>query len=556
VKSSQFEAKTFGVGELIMQRKLFVVPPHQRSFAWGKEAGDEFLADVETAWKNGSTDYFIGLIVIQGSADGEWILLDGQQRLTTVSLIFSSIRYWLHVSGFAEDAKQINHEYLGVRRLGGEYSTRMLLNVENRSAFESATALIPDKDLQQAALASSKKSSNRLILDLAVSSRAWVDAIAGERSIHNEDGAKLLYLLARFLDTKLKVVAVEVSSEVDAYVLFESLNDRGVALSALDLIKNYIFSRDPTGQETWDGFLSALGDADPEEFLKIFWTSRFGNIQKSQIFRWVKDKYPSADEAKLLLSQMREDAELLAAIYDDDHPYWTKLPDGLRSQVFLLRFLESKQARPVVMAILRSTRDTEIAQEMVSILATAIMRFQVVGKGRTGVVEKIVGRLCVGLHSGTISDPHSFRDTVSELMTPDSEFSNQFLGYADARYSRLGYILAEYQVFKRLAREDEVGFLRWRISPEKRVALVRHAIESSRLVRIFDSDSSYSSADGSDVLSLIGNYRLESKESVEKDFVEWNLDQHGTISQFVINRTTDVGNLACVIWSSGDGSAT
>lgn len=135
---SQFEAKTFGVGELITQRKLFRVPPHQRSYAWDKESVDAFLQDIETAISNGASDYFIGLIVIQASEIGEWILLDGQQRLTTVSLVFAGLRHWLLQHGLEADATQIHNEYLGVRRLGGTSSSRMLLNTENQAYFQRA----------------------------------------------------------------------------------------------------------------------------------------------------------------------------------------------------------------------------------------------------------------------------------------------------------------------------------------------------------------------------------------------------------------------------------
>lgn len=546
MKSSQFEAKTFGVGELIMQRKLFVVPPHQRSYAWGKEAVEEFLDDIEAARSNGAVDYFIGLIVIQGSPEGEWILLDGQQRLSTVSLIYSAIRYWFHAAGFVEDAKQINHDYLGVRRLGGDYSSRMALNTENRDSFEQvAERLLSDRELASLAQSTSKKSSNRLLLDAAVYVRQWVSNIAGERSSNNDEGAKRLYSLARFLETKLKVVAVEVSSEVDAYVLFEALNDRGVALSALDLIKNHIFSKHPAGQSQWNELISALGEADPEDFLKVFWTSRYGNIQKSQIFRGVKERYKEGPAAEQLLRELSEDAVLLSAIYDDDHPFWTNGDSGIRDELFLLKFLDSKQARPVLISILRTVSDSTTALQMIGMLAAALFRFQVVGKGRTGVVEKVIGRLCAGISGGMVGDASTFRSTISELLTSDSEFRGQFLTYTDLKYSRLAYVLAEDAVYQ--LDQAQVDYNAPPL-PEERVARVREVVERTRLVKIHPG--TFISVDGIDLFGLAGNYQLvptESASQLDLSFLASRIRDDSV--EEVLRQTNAIAERACALWS-------
>lgn len=548
MKTSQFEAKTFGVGELIMQRKLFVVPPHQRSFAWGKEAIEEFIDDIESARTNGAVDYFIGLVVIQGSPEGEWILLDGQQRLSTVSLIYAAIRYWFHAAGFEEDAKQINHDYLGVRRLGGDYSSRMMLNAENRLTFEQpASKLISDRELTTLAQALPKKSSNRLLLDAAISAREWIYKIAGDRSSSNDEGAKNLYALARFLDSKLKIVAVEVSSEVDAYILFEALNDRGVALSALDLIKNHIFSKNPTSQQIWDELMKKLREYEPEDFLKVFWTSRYGNIQKSQIFRGVKDKYNDADAVALLLRQMDEDALLLSAIYDDDHPFWAAKDDGIRNQLFLLRYLDSKQARPVLISILRNIGDPFVALQMVGVLSAALFRFQVVGRGRTGVVEKVIGRLCVALEGGSITDAPMFRDTLSELLTSDSELSGQFLLYTDLKYSRIAYVLAEDAVFVQLQSRNQGAEIE--ISPADRVAMVRQVVERTRLIRIEDPETPYWTQDGVEPFRLVGNYKLESVPEMFVDVPLFSQQIREGAAEDVIFRTEEIAKRACRLWS-------
>jgi hypothetical protein len=350
------------------------------------------------------------------------------------------------------------------------------------------------------------------------------------------------------LDAKLKVVAVEVSSEVDAYVLFEALNDRGVALSALDLIKNYIFSKFPAGQGPWQELMDQLGDADPEDFLKVFWTSRYGNIQKSQIFRGVKEKYPDEARAELLIQEMHTDAVLLAQISEDDHPYWQDATPGIRDELYLLRLLDSKQARPVLIAILRDISDADVVFGMIGSLAAALFRFQVVGKGRTGVVEKVVGRLCAGLRSGAVATVADFLQRIEELFIADAEFFGQFMGYSDQRFSRLACVLAEDAVYRRASMAQLCDGT---VASQVRASLVRAVIEGSRLQRLYSPNSSGMPADlPAELAGLAGNFFLE--PTVAAPEVAALLDTPGktvdAISE-VLMRTEELGNRAAVVWS-------
>jgi uncharacterized protein with ParB-like and HNH nuclease domain len=133
---SQLDANTYGIGQLITQRKMFVVPEHQRTFAWSIEEIEQYLEDIANAKETEATDYFIGLIVLQGPVDAGWQILDGQQRLATTTMIYSAIRAWLSSHGLKDDSAQIEGEFIGVRQLGGKYNPRLRLNTDNREIFD------------------------------------------------------------------------------------------------------------------------------------------------------------------------------------------------------------------------------------------------------------------------------------------------------------------------------------------------------------------------------------------------------------------------------------
>lgn len=69
----------------------FRVPQYQRSFAWGADEVEELWDDVLAAMGR-KNDYFIGTLVLQSNKQGLFEIIDGQQRLTCISMIFSAVR--------------------------------------------------------------------------------------------------------------------------------------------------------------------------------------------------------------------------------------------------------------------------------------------------------------------------------------------------------------------------------------------------------------------------------------------------------------------------------
>lgn len=78
-----------GIGSVIKSKK-FRVPAYQRSYAWETDHVDALLNDIRNALTNKEKEYFLGSIVLTSSSNGRFEVIDGQQRLTTVSLIISA----------------------------------------------------------------------------------------------------------------------------------------------------------------------------------------------------------------------------------------------------------------------------------------------------------------------------------------------------------------------------------------------------------------------------------------------------------------------------------
>ena len=452
MNKSQFEAGTFGVGELITQKKLFRVPLHQRSYAWSRDEVEKYLQDIEKAFSSNAGEYFVGLVVIQGPVDGEWTLLDGQQRLSTSTMIFASIRNWLLQNHLTEDSRQIETEFLGVRRLGGEYSSRMQLNEENQLQFNSAVVKCNTaRSLTQLLAGLPKKSSSRLLLEAAIECQEWIDRIAESASGDLRDRADRLFELSAFMESRVKVVCVEVSSDVDPYILFESLNDRGIELSALDLLKNHAYSTSSPNtirqfDSRWNRLVAELNGRSADDFLKVSWTAKHGVIQKTQLFRNIKKTYRSQAEVIKFLDQLVRDARVLSALDDAEHVLWNDYPARARSHVVALSILGGRQARSVILAGISHLPPPEV-ERLMWYLIVVVIRFQIVGRGRTGIMEKAFGALCVAIASGRVINSSLCKEYLVGLCSNNDEFEAAFALHEESNLSRFAYLLAELELY-------------------------------------------------------------------------------------------------------------
>jgi hypothetical protein len=457
---SQLDASTFGVGELITQRKRFAVPEHQRNYAWPLEAIEKYLTDVASAFERNAPDYFIGLVVLQGPIEGLWQILDGQQRLATTTMVFSAIRDWFLRNHLEVDAKQIETEFIGVRQLGGSYSPRLRLNIDNREIFQRFIVdAAPTEKLYEELAKQPKKSSNFLLLDGALYCREWIAKYAETASTTGSSAA--LFELSSYYESKVKTVCVDVSSQTDAYILFEALNDRGTDLSALDLVKNYVFSEIKSGTDDrildqWRRMAENIEDKDADDFLKVFWTSKFGIIQKLDLFDRLRQTYPAKDGASKLVEELADASEKFEALDDPDHELWIPYGWVCRQRIQDLKVLGSRQSRALILGALTYLPSSEVAS-FLWLLVVTIVRYQLIGRGRTGILEKEFAALAMKIHRREVQTAEQAYRNLEKLIPDDSAFRQAFAIHAEGKSSRVEYLLLELEATAR-SRQGSFGW--------------------------------------------------------------------------------------------------
>ena len=219
---------------------VYEVPRYQREYTWSKEQWENLFDDLI----ENELGYFLGSIIcINQATDALSVqrleVVDGQQRLTTISLLFAAIYQALKESeAHLEDEEKL--ELINLKRKlvlkKGEDQIRVRPQIQNNNANDYR-AILSDigvvKSYTSAAYAGNRKVYRALRY---FQSRIKDSVIVGGNGV-----SAILDLLERV--NSASMVKIEVLSHADAYTLFESLNNRGIPLSAIDLIKNRLLAR-------------------------------------------------------------------------------------------------------------------------------------------------------------------------------------------------------------------------------------------------------------------------------------------------------------------------
>lgn len=279
----------------VFSKGKFIVPDYQREFDWDENEINELLEDLEDIKPNES--YFIGHMVFEGKFTGnEFKVIDGQQRITTITILLSVIRDLFYNKNFQNLGDGINNNYIFRKDL----DNNDFVVLENKMPYpilQSYVQSIPkNKDLTVLAIKSGEKK--------IVKAYDYFNSL-----FKNKDEQGLKDIRDKILN--LEVIFVAASDKVDAHSIFMTLNATGKDLTPIDLIKNQIFSLYPKQahldepNDTWKKIIDNI-DERGVKFFNNFWSSRHKKISDSRIFKEfykkiIKEKVPIKDFLNQLL---------------------------------------------------------------------------------------------------------------------------------------------------------------------------------------------------------------------------------------------------------------
>jgi hypothetical protein len=354
-------------------------------------------------------------------------------------------------------ANRLQYDFIGRAEYGEpKAEPKLTLNRNNNDKFQAYVVNgSPIETIKSDLKKAGKNAPNRDLLDAIVYAHQRVSEVAQKLNDPKKTKAYLAEFI-KFLRDAVIAVRLTVPNESNAFRVFETLNDRGMDLSAVDLIKNHLFglAYDKSGNDLhqlehrWSQLTQTLQNLRQEDFLKVYWTSRHGLIQLDEVFDAVKASAKTSQDATNLSIDLLEAAESYAALDDPTDPVWAPHTPASKTLIGNLKILGSKLVRPVILSGLKKLSIEEF-EKLLRVLEVVVMRWQVDGEGRTGTIERQCARLAELIWTEKITSRKGFVDSLAELNTADDEFKNKFSVQENLTRQKAVYILKRIEEHER-----------------------------------------------------------------------------------------------------------
>lgn len=287
------------------QIHTYRVPSYQREYVWEQENVEALLDDIsEQIERDKNSHYFIGMVLVAPATDNTHDVIDGQQRLTTLFLLMVAMQQRALEMQDAATSDAIRGMITRVAfDTGAAVSTPKLTPfyehgedtfqaiLANSSSIDAIRTALHQKGIPPAG------SAERLV--------GAYETIVGYLNNHFPEKKDVQGLLAFLMS---KVVFIQIATDVgQALKMFETINERGVNLNAMDLLKNLLFVQVQPSQydklkSKWESITKPLDKAGlkPLRFLRYFIMSRYPTadvVREDEIYLWFKDPANAAQVA-------------------------------------------------------------------------------------------------------------------------------------------------------------------------------------------------------------------------------------------------------------------
>jgi Protein of unknown function DUF262/Protein of unknown function (DUF1524) len=419
-----------GLGDVLSSFRL-TVPIHQRGFAWTKDEVAQLWEDLARGLREEPGGYFVGPIVLGESdiAGGRLSVIDGQQRLATVSLLFAAMVKVLAELGEHERGSQLVSRYLLETDADTlEHEPKLVMGEDDDQFFRVLIqSVATGVALPQPA---ERRPSQALILDAYESLLKWVREEMGS---HHADWSNLVADWRKFLHDSVEAIVVSVGSDQNAYLIFETLNDRGLRLTTSDLLKNYLFAtaqdRLESVRNSWSEMSTILEGLESDDltptFLRHYWISTKEMVRERALYRTIRGGIRTARAASELAEQLSRSADSYAGLLNPAHPRWNSIGSGLKNNLAILQVFRVTTQRPLLLAALDCLDSNGFARVVDSVTRWSV-RLALVGGLGSGAVEDAYGESARRIRSGEIGNVDQLRATLAQILPADDAFLAAF----------------------------------------------------------------------------------------------------------------------------------
>jgi hypothetical protein len=423
---NKFAAKDKPLKEVLFAHdRKYRVPRYQRPYAWGIPEIADLWEDVLT----NSEPHFVGSVIFNTAGqDGYYDIIDGQQRLLTITILLAALRN--NIREFDRPlADRIQRQDIALEDRDGN-STYRILPADTLSAYFQKYIQSGEEDILTSEAATEETQNVK---------RAYTyfdDQVKLELKRHtsNETKRDEVASLRRRI-AELIVISIDITGEDDAYEIFETTNANRVELSVADLLKNLVFRKLPPddndkdfAKEVWQEMAKDIEatDTDLKKFIRYYWISKHEFISEKALYRAIKK---TITQYKDFLFKLSDSAmwfcNLVEGSDQDFKEFGTAAPRILNS-LRAIKIMRVSQCYAFLLAICRNHKRLGVNPlGVIQFIERFTFQYSAVCKLPTNRVEKVYSRAAIKLEK--LLDEEKGPSAVNALF---SELEKELKEYA------------------------------------------------------------------------------------------------------------------------------
>lgn len=425
------DTRTTSFGELISNGKNYQVPIFQRDYSWQEENWDDLWDDILALHTNSNSSHYMGALVLQNSnSDKNLTIIDGQQRLATLSIIAIVVIDKIQKLVEIDQSKEANQERVEILRRtyisdkdprSLRYSSKITLNETNNDFYQSNLINLR-KPLNIRAIVKSNQLLWRAFEYFSKHIEELKDIISS--------GEKLAEFLTDTIAQRLIFIQITVENELNAYTVLETLNSRGIELSSTDLLKNYLFSLFPgpddlqEARRQWRRIITTVQMEKFPELLRYYLSLKYPKIKGGRLFKVVRESVQEAEQAFALLDQLENYSSLYSALGNAHDDFWQDHPEN-RSYIRELELFRVKQVYPTLFAAYTSFLPEDFTR-LLKLICVFSFRYNVVCHLNPSELEILYNKVANLIAKGEITTPKQVFDHLRPAYVPDEKFRQDF----------------------------------------------------------------------------------------------------------------------------------
>ena len=411
------------------------VPRFQRDYSWGSDEWDDLWQDMAGLFEaDGEPAHYLGYLVLQSTGTNQFDIIDGQQRITTLSvMILAGLSHLKDLvdSDLDADNNQRRKEELHRSYIGFVDPATLIpqskLELNRHNNFFYQTYLVPLTSIPLRGLHTSE--------DRLREAFGWFKERIRSRFGSEISSGKAFTEFVGALVDKLFFTVITVTNELNAFKVFGTLNARGVRLSSTDLLKNYLFSIFSTGsihetkiqalEDRWERIIGVLGRESFPEFLRVYWNSHHQLVRKTNLFKAVRREVTTHQDVFDLIRNFDYAADVYTALRDPQDSRWKPEERGALKQ---LKILSVRQPDSVLLAAYRAFFETQRASfsRILSSVLVVSFRYNVICALLTSEQERIYSDIARNLSDGTYTNYAQVEDALRRIYPDDVQFKGAF----------------------------------------------------------------------------------------------------------------------------------